>query len=82
MAGRRVHEAGAGIVGHMVAIEQRNVKGVAQCRERMVADQTIWIGICDAREGLDLGGLHHFFGKLVSQDVAFALLGPVALGAC
>ncbi len=35
--GRRVHEAGARVVGDVIAVEERNVEIVAELRERMPA---------------------------------------------
>jgi hypothetical protein len=41
VAGRGVHEAGAGIVGDVVASEQRDIKIIIACEtfERMLADE-------------------------------------------
>ena len=88
MAGRRVHEARARVVGDVVAVEERDAELVAAevgIIERMQADHCInrlrW-NRATLLECLDFGCLHDIASELVGEDILFANLRPVALRRC
>ena len=81
MAGRGVDKARAGVVGDVIAIEQRHIEAVARvkARERMGAGEDVgWVHVGHALEALGLGGFHHIGGELVGEHIERASLGPVA----
>ena len=84
VAGRGVHEARAVLVGDVVAVEEGDVEVVARhAAQRMRADasrKSRLVTSAERSNALDLGRLHHGFGKLVGQDELVAGLGPVAVG--
>jgi hypothetical protein len=58
MAGRGVHEAGAGIIGDMIAVDERDIEGVAAARplKRMLRSARQFVGGDGAQAAsLDLG---------------------------
>ena len=81
MAGRGVDKARAGVVGDVIAIEQRHIEAVARikARERMGAGEDVGgVHIAHALEALGLGGFHHIGGELVGEHIERAGLRPVA----
>jgi hypothetical protein len=73
-----VDEAGAGVVGHVVAGQQGHVEAVAfvELSQRVGADQARRIDRLGAAPLGDLGGLADVLGQLVGDDQAVADLGP------
>ncbi len=78
VAGGRVDKAGTGIVGHVVARQQRYGIAIArvQLGQRVGAFQTRRVDVVDAGEGSHLGRLQNVTGQLVGDDEAVACLGP------
>ena len=72
-AGRGVDEARAGIVGDVVAVEQRNVETVAQGCERMGRRQTIASSVggdgAHLLERLDLRRLEHAVRQRIGDQI-------------
>jgi hypothetical protein len=75
-----VDEAGAGVVGDVIAFEQRYLKVVSLPlqRVRSVGDLRR-IDILLSDEGFDFRGFHHLGGKLVSENELVTLLGPILI---
>ncbi len=77
-----VHEAGARIVGDVIAVEQRHVEVVAERRKRMgdlqAAEHPARTSH-DSSKLLDLCCFHDVIGELVGKDELIADLGPVAV---
>ena len=81
VAGRGMHEAGAGILGDMLAGEKRHIEIVtlpAQWMRRR--DNVAWLDVVTALEGGYAGRAHDAFRQRVGQYEHVALLGPVVLG--
>ena len=78
VAGGGVDEAGAGVVGDVVAGQQRHGEAVAGVEpgQRMGADHALAVDLLDAAPGGDLGGGPHVLGQLLGDDEAVARLGP------
>ena len=65
MTWRGVHEASAGILGHMIGGQQRNLEPVSlavQSRQRMGCDQALGINPRQPYPLGDLGRRRHFIG--------------------
>jgi hypothetical protein len=82
MTGSGVDETGAGIVRHVITVEQRHVEGIAQMGQRMAAGEAGWIGVAEARKGFHLRGFHDLFGEAVGEDELVARLRPIPLRRC
>ncbi len=82
VAGRGVHEAGAGVVGDVVAGEQRHGEFIAaaDALQRMGAfDRVERVGrqVAHLLVGRDARLLEHAFGQRIGQDQQIAVLRPV-----
>ncbi len=80
MAGRGVHEARAGVLGHMLAVEQRHFEIVAALVQRMRGDEALGLDLFDKLPFLHARGLEERVRQRFRQDVTLAGLGPVVLG--
>ena len=83
VAGRGVHETGAGVVSDVVAGEQGDVKVVVarKALERMLANEDRQVVHSDRFQSLKLGHarmLENIRGELVGEHELLARLGPVA----
>ena len=78
VAGRGVDEAGAGVVGDVVAGQQRHVEAVARVerRQRMGGDHALRVDRLELQPLGDLGRGDHLVGQLLGQDQHLADLGP------
>lgn len=76
VAGCGVHEAGAGIIGDVVAVEQRHVEFIAAAEtlEGMRAGHRCEVGRRDIAQALvlQLGLGEGFLGQLIGKDQLFA----------
>ena len=81
VAGCGMHEARAGIVGDVIAIEQRHVEVVAERGKRMRANDPFKIvrrDGSDLLEFLDLARLHHVCCEFIRQNIHIADGRPVS----
>ncbi len=78
VTGRRVHEPRARILGHMVAIQQRNREVIVgiQPRERMFGHQTRDMHVAKPPPGRDVSGLADLIGQHVGDDQLVAGFRP------
>ena len=80
MAGRGMHEARAGILGHMLAFEQRHFEIVAARMQRMRRDEARRVDVFNERPFLHTRGLEEIVRELLRQYEALAGLGPIVRG--
>ena len=82
MAGRRVHEARAGVVCDVIAIEQRHVEIVAERRKRMGANQPpklVGGSVTYNFVGIDFRGLENLVNELLRENVSRPRFRPVSV---
>ena len=85
VARRGVDEAGAGVVGDVLAVEQRHVEliAAAEAAQRMIGrgDASCRVDVADAIEVFDLGLCEDIGRELVGEDVLLARPAPNCLRA-